>query len=37
MSRPSDSMQPAGKRRPGDQLTKDNFDDEEEGPVRIRS
>ncbi|KAF6263158.1 hypothetical protein COO60DRAFT_1698932 [Scenedesmus sp. NREL 46B-D3] len=32
MSRPSDSMQPAGKRRPGDQLTKDNYDDEEEGP-----
>ncbi|GBF95741.1 hypothetical protein Rsub_08723 [Raphidocelis subcapitata] len=28
--RPTDHLQPAGKRRPGEQLTKDNFDDEEE-------
>lgn len=32
--RPSDAMQPSSKRRPGGQLTKDDMDDEEDGPVR---
>lgn len=34
MSRPTDHLQPSGKRRPGEQLTKDNAgDSDEEGPV----
>jgi hypothetical protein len=31
--RPTDHLQPAGKRRPGEQLTKDNIDDDDDEPV----
>jgi hypothetical protein len=34
--RPTDHLQPTSKRRPGEQLTKDNFDDDDDdGPVRM--
>jgi len=28
--RPTDHLQPTSKRRPGEQLTKDNFDDDDD-------
>lgn len=34
--RPSDDMQRQSKRRPGEQLTKDNFEDDDDEPVRLQ-
>ena len=35
--RPTDHLQPSSKRRPGEQLTKDDYDEEDDdGPVSVR-
>lgn len=30
-------MMPSGKRRPGQQITKDDYEDDEDGPVSLKA